>query len=168
MHTTTMVYVQGADRMIIRAQIVGDGVMISFADGRQGLIPFSALHLDSDVVDRITLPNPFEVVLELKDGKREVVPWDFARHFADTTYQERMKRLGQEGLALFGKRLKKLRQDRNMSQEELARLSGVSRVTIARIETAQQSPMYETLTFLAQGLAVPLKALLTETLDSEQ
>jgi mRNA interferase RelE/StbE len=41
-----------------------------------------------------------------------------------------------------------------MTQEELAKASGVHRVTIARIETGEVSPMAETLKRLADALGV--------------
>ena len=51
-------------------------------------------------------------------------------------------------------RLADVRQAHGMTQEELAKASGVHRVTIARIETGEVSPMAETLKRLADALGV--------------
>jgi transcriptional regulator with XRE-family HTH domain len=58
-----------------------------------------------------------------------------------------------------GIRLAELRKALNLSQRKLSELSGVSRVTIARLELGAQSPSLETLTRLADALKVPLDEL---------
>ena len=53
-------------------------------------------------------------------------------------------------------RLARLRKVKGVSQERLSKLSGVSRVTIARIETGKNSPNLKTLELLANALKVPV------------
>ena len=53
-------------------------------------------------------------------------------------------------------RLARLRKVKGVSQERLSKLSGVSRVTIARIETGKSSPNLKTLELLANALKVPV------------
>ena len=60
------------------------------------------------------------------------------------------------------KRLQRLKRDAGLTQETLAAKSGVSRVTIARLEAGEQDPHYETLLALARGLGVSLETLLTD------
>jgi transcriptional regulator with XRE-family HTH domain len=50
--------------------------------------------------------------------------------------------------------LKRLREERGLTQEGHARLSGVSRPTIHRIENGQQAPRRRTVKKLAQALSV--------------
>jgi transcriptional regulator with XRE-family HTH domain len=57
-------------------------------------------------------------------------------------------------------RLKALRQKRGMTQEQLAARSKVTRVVIARLETARQDPRLSTLEKLAKALGVPVTRLL--------
>lgn len=62
-----------------------------------------------------------------------------------------------------GARIVRLRTARGWTQEELADHAGVSRVTIARLETgARQQGTPDTLRSLAQALDVPLAALMEE------
>lgn len=51
-------------------------------------------------------------------------------------------------------RLAEVRQAHGMTQEQLSELTGVHRVTIARIETGEVSPKAETLRRLADALGV--------------
>jgi mRNA interferase RelE/StbE len=57
-------------------------------------------------------------------------------------------------------RLAEVRQLKGMTQEQLAAVSGVHRVTIARIETGEASPLAETLKRLADALGVAMDDLM--------
>ncbi len=59
-----------------------------------------------------------------------------------------------------GMRLKQIREKRGWTQERLAEKVGVSRVTIARIETANRKPSLELLERLAKALKVKVGDLL--------
>ena len=59
----------------------------------------------------------------------------------------------------FAMRLKRLRADREMSQADLAKASGVSREYIARLELGQQDPTLGTLQKLARALKVKVGEL---------
>ncbi|MEW6586935.1 MAG: helix-turn-helix transcriptional regulator [Nitrospirota bacterium] len=54
----------------------------------------------------------------------------------------------------FGKALKKLREDRGISQEELAYESGYHRTYISQLERGQKSPSMQTIFQLASALNV--------------
>ena len=57
-------------------------------------------------------------------------------------------------------RLRELRKERGMSQEELAGRASISRTYLARLETARQDPTLSTLEKLAKALKVPVEKLL--------
>jgi len=57
-------------------------------------------------------------------------------------------------------RIKKLREARAFSQEELAKRAGISRGYLARLETARQDPTLSTLEKLAKALRVKVGRLL--------
>ena len=54
----------------------------------------------------------------------------------------------------FGKKLKELRECRGWTQEELAQETGISRVSLARMETDVQVPSWPTVLALAKALGV--------------
>ncbi len=59
-------------------------------------------------------------------------------------------------------RLAEIRKAQGMTQERLAEVTGVHRVTIARIETGEVSPKAETLKRLADALGVYVDDLMTQ------
>lgn len=59
--------------------------------------------------------------------------------------------------------IKRIREEKNISQEELARLSGVSRTTISGLETGKITVVgTDTLEKLAKALGVKVKAIFFE------
>ncbi len=157
----TATYVVGAERMIIQAQIVKDGIEVRFADGARGVIPWEDLKL-SGRPSSIALPNPYTLIIVLKDEETEEIPWDYARHYADPTYQEREERIAHKGQHVLGQRIKRLRLQAGLSQEQLAKRSGISRVTLARIELGEHSPRMDTLRAIARGLGCDVKKFLLD------
>ena len=57
-------------------------------------------------------------------------------------------------------RIVQLREERGMTQEQLAAKAGINRVTLARLERAMHQPTLDTLGQLAQALGVGLVKLL--------
>ncbi|WP_204376178.1 helix-turn-helix domain-containing protein [Hymenobacter coccineus] len=62
-------------------------------------------------------------------------------------------------IAAFGAHLRKLREERGWSQQELADVADVTKKTVYRIETAQTAPTLDVLVCLAEGLEISLPAL---------
>lgn len=60
----------------------------------------------------------------------------------------------------FGDRLKQIRLERNMSQEEFASLLGTSKQVISRYETNQRTPKITVANEYSEKLGVPLNFLL--------
>jgi transcriptional regulator with XRE-family HTH domain len=63
---------------------------------------------------------------------------------------------------IIGMRLKKIRNNRNLSLYETAQLTGVSKPMLGQIERGQSSPTVNVLWKIATGLKVPLSSLLEE------
>ena len=60
----------------------------------------------------------------------------------------------------FGKRVRQLRKDQDdMTQDQLAYESGLSREEISRIENGKKAPSLNTLISLSKGFDMPLKEL---------
>lgn len=62
--------------------------------------------------------------------------------------------------AAFGQHLRKLREQKGWSQQELADVADITKKTVYRIETAQTSPTLDILVCLAEGLEIPLRELM--------
>ncbi|WP_369811127.1 helix-turn-helix domain-containing protein [Hymenobacter mellowenesis] len=63
------------------------------------------------------------------------------------------------GIRAFGAHLRRLREERGMSQQELADYANVSKMTVHRIETAQFSATLDVLISLTKALGLPLQEL---------
>ncbi|MCM3714541.1 XRE family transcriptional regulator [Alkalihalobacillus oceani] len=64
-----------------------------------------------------------------------------------------------------GATLRKLRQERKMSLQELAEITTVSKLTLGNIERGEANPSLAVIWKIANGLAVPLSVLLNEQKD---
>lgn len=64
-----------------------------------------------------------------------------------------------KGLVLLGKRIKEIRRQQKISQDQLAFESGVSKNQISRIERGEINTGISTLFVLAEILNVPIKEL---------
>ena len=151
------VLVRNANRMMTSANPLEEGIALSFADGRTGLIPFSAIpeigHFSN--LARIELPNPYMLVLHGTKGETVELPWDFARHYCDDAYRPRAEAVALAGRKAIGARIRELRESAGLTQEALAKAAHIGRVTLVRIETGEQSPRFQTLVSLAAALRRP-------------
>ena len=148
------VLVKNANRMMMVASLLEGGIELSFADGCKGLIPFDDIPeiKEHTRVARLSLPNPYEMVLETKRGERIELPWDFARHYCDATYRPTVEAIAMRGRQTLSKRIRRLRETAGMTQQALASAAGIGRVTLVRIESGEQTPKYQTLSAIARAL----------------
>jgi XRE family transcriptional regulator, regulator of sulfur utilization len=63
-------------------------------------------------------------------------------------------------LIAFGKSLKKVRESKGLTQEDLAHNAGISFTTVNNLENGHLNPTLATLYALADGLKIPLFELL--------
>lgn len=61
---------------------------------------------------------------------------------------------------MFGERLKQLRKQRSISQQELSRISNVSNGFISELETGKKRPSLETAEKLSKALGVAITELI--------
>jgi DNA-binding XRE family transcriptional regulator len=156
--------VQNANRMMISIEPSREGLNVSFADGLVSSVPWDSIrevHGPADVYS-IELDSPYEALIRTRQGEVAEIPWDFARHFCDQEYRDHVDEIASRGRRKFAHRLRNLRRESDLSQQKLAELSGVGRVTIARIEAASQSPRLETIQRLAAAMGYPIQALMMD------
>jgi len=60
----------------------------------------------------------------------------------------------------FGRRLRKLREKRGLSQEALGRNTSLNRTSIQKLEAGERDPRLTTIRLLALGLRVPPRELI--------
>ena len=159
------VLVRNANRMMTVAGPRDDGIEVSFADGCRGLIPFAVIpEVEGGAsLSSIELPNPYEMILETAGGDRIEVPWDFARHYCDESYRPMVEAIAMQGRQTLGQRIRRLRKAEGFTQETLASAADVSRVTLVRLESGEQTPRYSTLSAIAGALGRNVQELLVDS-----
>ena len=158
------VLVKNADRMMLSAALLANGIELTFADGRRGLVPFAAIPEvpERSVVSGVELPNPYEVILTTEQGQQVDLPWDFARHYCDQSYRPTVEAIARHGRQTLGERIRQFRESAGFTQEALARSADIGRVTLVRLENGEQTPRFKTLTAIAHALGKQVQDLLTE------
>ena len=158
--TTTLV--KNADRMMASAAALDEGIELTFVDGCSGMIPFSDLPevAEGGRLKDLELPTPYEMVLITLSGDQSEIPWDFARHYCDPTYQPQIEAQARQARASLGGRIRERREAAGLTQAELGTRAGISRVTLTRIEKGEHSPRTETLTAIARVLRVDVEDLI--------
>lgn len=68
----------------------------------------------------------------------------------------------------FGVHLRRLREERNLSQQELADLADVNKKTLQRIENGKTSPTYDFMVSLANGLTTSVVELVDFSFPKEK
>lgn len=154
--------VKNAERMMTHATAMNKGIELIFADGCRGIIPFSDIPEVGNASDLIgiELPNPYQVNILGSNGKTVELPWDFVRHYCDSSYRPMVEAVAAAGTQSLGKRVRAIRESAGMTQSDLAIAAGIGRVTEVRIENGAQSPRYETLVSIARALKRPVADLL--------
>ena len=158
------VLVKNADRMMMTASLLADGIEMSFADGSRGLIPFADVPeiKERAALSGLELPNPYEMVLQTTHGERIEIPWDFARHYCDESYRPAIESIAMRGRQTLGERIRQFRESAGMTQVALARASNIGRVTLVRLEKGEQTPRFKTLNAIAKALGIRVNELLIQ------
>jgi DNA-binding XRE family transcriptional regulator len=86
------------------------------------------------------------VAISQASGHTYDLPWDSVYHYA---------RGGKQTTMHVSVALKRLRKERGLTQQALARAAGLSRVHLARLEAGTSFPTLETVLALARALRVP-------------
>ena len=158
------VLVKNANRMMTTATLLDDGIELGFADGHRGLIPYGEVPevRNREGISGLELPNPYEMVLRTADGGNVEIPWDFARNYCDATYRPTIEVIAALGRKTIGERVRRYRESAGLTQEALARVADIGRVTLVRLEHGEQSPRFKTLKAVADALGMEAPDLLVE------
>lgn len=125
---------QNADQFLNSARVVAHGIEITFADGRSGVIPFEDIRgIDRERLAGVELPSQHVLILRDSDDDSVDIPWDFARRYCDPAYQERSEAAASRGRSRMGNRVRDLRKQASITQQQLAEAAGIGRVTLVRI-----------------------------------
>jgi len=96
----------------------------------------------------------------LESGKKYMIPWDFILHMCEERY-DYFKKKQVNGISSeeIGKRIRSERKMKQLRQKDLAKMTGIQRANIARIEKGRHYPSIETLEKVSEALEIPVAKL---------
>lgn len=86
----------------------------------------------------------------------------------DTSGKGTTRRKDEEGWKLLGERIRKVRKEKKMSQEDLADASGLGLSQIGRMERGVINATLSSVFAISRALEIEVSALFTFTLDKEE
>lgn len=140
---------QGSEKKIEEVALSQDGkrLIFIFENGEGYSIPRQQLPGDdaSPIVSLEIFDHRGAVAITQASGQRYDLPWDSIKHYARGGVQKKIA---------LGRRLRELREGRELTQEALARAVGLSRAQINRIEGNLSQPQVDTLINVCRFLGV--------------
>ena len=140
-----------------------DRFIVTFDSGKEYSFPRSSLEVDdgSDVVKLQVDRRQFFFRVTQASGNRYEIPWDRVLHEAEPAYRYFHGQRGRTRTTHeVGATIRKLREAKGITQDQLAGAVGMMRSNISRIEAAKHRPTLETLERIAKALKVPVADLI--------
>ena len=146
-----------------RFLVAEDRFIVTFNSGKEYSFPRSSVEADdgSEVVTIQVDRGRFFFRVRQASGNRYEIPWDRVLHEAEPSYRYFRSRRGRTRTTHeIGATIRKLREAKGMTQEQLADAVGMMRGNISRIEAAKHRPTLETLERIAKALKVAVVELI--------
>ena len=140
-----------------------DRFTVTFDSGKEYSFPRSSLGVDdgSELVNVQVDRKRFFIRVTQVSGNRYEIPWDRVLHEAEPSYPYFRARMGRTKTTRdVGAAIRKLREAKGITQEELAGAAGMMRSNISRIEAAKHRPTLETMERIAKALKVSVADLI--------
>ena len=135
-------------------------LVVTFEDGWR--VTVDATHLlppgTADVDWNRLGVTPYELVVPAGSGEIEI-PWSTIRALTDREYSAHLAAAAEEQARLIGRRIRELRQSRNLSGRELAERAGITPQSLSRIEHGRHDVVFTTLQRLLAAMGCSLRDL---------
>ena len=139
-----------------------DRFIVTFDSGKEYSFPRSSLEVDdgSELINIQVDRRRFFFRVRQASGNRYEVPWDRVLHEAEPSYRYfRGRRDRTRTTGEVASTIRKLRDAKGITQDQLAGAVGMMRNNISRIEAAKHRPTLETLERIAKALKVSVADL---------
>jgi len=153
-----------------RFSALDETLWLEFGDGLQRAVRWStlpfAVHLDLTPTSASVREHGEAVVLADARGRQADIDAEVLRTAVDTAFGTARDRRDHTERAATGARIRAIREERGLSQEQVQALTGISQETLSRIENGHRDPRLHTLRKLAAGLSMDLPELLAQLAGS--
>lgn len=139
-----------------------DRFIVTFDSGKEYSFPRSSLEVDdgSELINIQVDRRRFFFRVRQASGNRYEVPWDRVLHEAEPSYGYfRSREVRTRTTGEVASTIRKLRDAKGITQDQLAGAVGMMRSNISRIEAAKHRPTLETLERIAKALKVSVADL---------
>jgi len=154
-----------------RFSALDDTLWLEFGDGLQRAVRWStlpfAVRLDLTPASASVRDHGEAVVLADARGREADIDAEVLRTAVDPAFGTALDRRDDSERAATGARIRGIRQERGLSQEQVEALTRISQETLSRIENGHRDPRLNTLRKLAAGLSMDLQELLTRMAGSK-
>lgn len=140
-----------------------DRFIVTFDSGKEYSFPRSSLEVDdgSEVANIKVDRRRFFFRVRQASGNRYEIPWDRVLREAEPSYRYfRGRRDRTRATREVGATIRKLREAKGITQEQVASAVGMMRNNISRIEAAKHRPSLETLERIAKALKISVAELI--------
>jgi DNA-binding XRE family transcriptional regulator len=147
----------------VRYLVRNNHFVVTFDTGKEYSFPRSALDIDdgSELASVRVDRKRFFFHVTQTSGNRYEVPWDRVLHEAEPSYPFFRGRATRAKKAQeIGTTIRKMRIEKGVTQQALARAAGMIRANLSRIEASKHRPTLETIERIATALKVPVADLI--------
>jgi DNA-binding XRE family transcriptional regulator len=142
----------------------GKALLVRFGDNRSYTLGLDDIEDfdEKEIADARTDMDGAEVVVIGVSGREATIPWDYILYKCEPGYVAALP-LGYDrelDSRMVGRRIRSLREDRGMDITTFAKLSGLARPNVHRLEGGLHRPQMETLSKAAKALSVAITDLL--------
>lgn len=156
-----MRYFENPDyQKILNSKVINDFLEVKFGNGDNVKLPLSNFLPENVAGQRVTeiINNYFEIVVYYNLDKIEI-PWDKIRAISDLEFSQYLAKEAEESSKTIGKKIKILREKKQIKSKELAKRTNLTPQTITRIERGHTDPSFSTLQKILRSMGYNLKDL---------
>jgi DNA-binding XRE family transcriptional regulator len=147
-----------------RFSVLDDTLWLEFGDGLERAVKWSTLPFAARLTIRPASASVRDqgeaVLLADADGNEVDIDAEVLRSSVDPVFGTAMDGRDRAERVAVGARLREIREERGLSQEQVQALSGIAQETLSRIENGHRDPRMDTLRKLAAGLSMDVPDLL--------
>jgi DNA-binding Xre family transcriptional regulator len=147
-------------RRIVSAELQGSDIVVRFADGTWAGVQAKRLMPDyrSDLNWSALTFTPYEIIVPAGSASVEI-PWSTVRVLTDADYSAHVAEVAEQEARQVGRRLRELREARNLGSKELAERAGITPQSLSRIEHGHHDVVFTTLQRILAAMGCSLRDL---------